>query len=249
MSVRKRCDEFGKAFAGSQRQIQYYVNEQPAILNRAIGEAFGRDMPARWVSPLMEERYKEYSDRSFLQVLGLGQYHVELRNFWPNGGPVWDALALVGPSQDVLLVEAKSHIPEIYAGKCAATAAESIRLINLSVSRTTKWFGVNPSINWLGRHSYVMDRSQREGYLYQSANRLAHLYFLREILGLKAWLANVCFTGDPHSPTSLQVWKSAIAHAKRSLGIGESPFVREVFLPASCATVHIGDMDSQMLNG
>lgn len=44
----ERCDATGRAFAGSQRQIQFYVNEQPALLNRAIEDAFGHHLPLRW---------------------------------------------------------------------------------------------------------------------------------------------------------------------------------------------------------
>ena len=62
-------------------------------------------------------------------------------------------------------------------------------LIQSSLARTKEWLGVSPDADWLGR-------------LYQSGNRLAYLYFLREIGKVDAFLANVYFTGDPHSPTT-----------------------------------------------
>jgi len=60
--------------------------------------------------------------------------------------------------------------------------------------------GVSPDADWLGR-------------LYQSANRLAYLYFLREIGKIDAFLANVYFTGDPYSPTTRQEWDEGIRTA------------------------------------
>ena len=39
------------------------------------------------------------------------------------------------------------------------------------------------------------------GPLYQFPNRLAHLYFFREIVKVPAWLVNVCYLDDPkHQP-------------------------------------------------
>jgi hypothetical protein len=68
--------------------------------------------------------------------------------------------------------------------------------------------------------------------LYQSANRIAHLYFFREILGIEAWLVNIYFTHDPHSPTTRSAWQSGIAQVKKSLGTAEVPHCADVFLPA-----------------
>jgi hypothetical protein len=40
------------------------------------------------------------------------------------------------------------------------------------------------------------------GRLYQSANRLAHLYWLLE-QGVKTWLVHLLFTDDSHGPTTV----------------------------------------------
>jgi len=55
--------------------------------------------------------------------------------------------------------------------------------------------------------------------VYQSANRLAYLHFLREIGKVDAVLANVYFTGDPHSPTTRQEWDKSIRGVNEQLGI------------------------------
>lgn len=55
----ERCDPSGRAFAGSQRQIQLYVNDQPELLSQAIERAVGQQLALKWVSPLEGYRYRE----------------------------------------------------------------------------------------------------------------------------------------------------------------------------------------------
>ena len=216
-----RCDDTGRAFAGSQRQIQFYVNEQPLVLNQAISDAFKTSFFLRWVSPLSSDGYREYWDSAFLKALGLPQHCKELNCFWPRGGPHWDALASVeNRTGGVLLVESKSHVPEIFGNGCGAEAASSVNKIEQAIAATKQWLHVSEQADW-------------RGSLYQSANRIAHLYFLTEILRIEAWLVNVYFTDDPHSPTSRATWQDGIANVKKSLGIGVVPHCADVFLPAS----------------
>jgi hypothetical protein len=113
-----RCDDAGRAYAGSQQQIQLYVNEHPLVLNQAISDAFKIPFSLRWVSPLSSDGYREYWDDDFLNALGLSQHCKKLNDFWPSGGPHWDALACVeNETGGVSLVEAKSHVPEIYGNR------------------------------------------------------------------------------------------------------------------------------------
>ena len=90
--------------------------------------------------------------------------------------------------EGVLLVEAMSYTEELYGGGCGATGTSLIK-IKAALQRTRRWLGVVDQVDWLGP-------------LYPGANRLAHLYFLREILGVPTWFVNVCFTGDPRRPTA-----------------------------------------------
>lgn len=73
------------------------------------------------------------------------------------------------------------------------------------------------------------------GKLYQSANRIAHMYFLRELLGLEAYMVNVCFTGDPRTPTTEKEWETAKADFAKHLGICDvaTPWLADVFLRAA----------------
>jgi hypothetical protein len=218
-----RTDITGRAHAGSQRQIQTYVNERTSELCRAVALALQPrkldEAEIRWVSPLAGEGYCEYRDEEFLEVIGAGHLVTKLREFWPRGGPCWDALARLDGGGCVL-VEAKSHIQEVYGNGCGAMGG-SRSLIRSSVGRTKDWIGARADADWLG-------------CLYQSANRLAHLFFLREIGKIEAFLANVYFAGDPHSPTTLQQWDVSRRVVSERLGMARPvPYCASVFLEAA----------------
>lgn len=88
------------------------------------------------------------------------------------------------------------------------------------------WFGVAEATVWTGFPN-------PEKCLYRYTNRLAHLYFFRAILGVPAFLVNVHFLGDPHSPTGLGAWQTAIGEIDKELGLHRMPrYSANVFLPA-----------------
>lgn len=215
-----RSDATGLAYAGSQRQIQMYINWRTSELSAAVSDALqtqGMNATSiQWVSPLEADNYSEHRDAEFLEKIGAGHLASKLKEFWPRGGPCWDALARVNGG-GCILVEAKSHVREVYGSGCGASD-DSLAVIVASLDRTKSWLGVRPDTNWLGP-------------LYQSANRLAHLYFLREIGKINAFLVNVYFVNDPHSPTTRQQWDEGIEIANSTLGIGsQTPFTGSVFL-------------------
>jgi hypothetical protein len=233
LADRKRVDGNGRAYAGSQRQIQTYVNQLPEALSAAVAQAFGAALPARsnvrWVSPLAAEHFIEYRDADFLHALGFPQHTDALSRFWPKGGPCWDALARIedgkGNPTGCILAEAKSHVPEFYSNDTRA-GANSLQLIKKSLGMAKNWFGVAETTVWTGF-------SNPDKCLYQYTNRLAHLYFFRAILGVPAFLVNVHFLGDWHSPTELGVWQTAIAEIHKELGIHHLPSCfANVFLSA-----------------
>jgi hypothetical protein len=181
----------------------------------------------RWVSPLASENFTEYRDERFLGVLGLERYSGELQEFWPKGGPCWDALGtLESPSGlGVVLVEAKSHGSEL-VGELKAKDPESLRKIGEALAETKKRrCGPNPD-------SYDWTRPY-----YQAANRLVFLHFLRS-RKVEAWLANVYFLNDPHfrdSPHSPDEWGPIIDNMKQALGLvgRDMPYTVNLFLEAS----------------
>lgn len=218
-----RTDITGRAYAGSQRQIQTYVNERTAELSRAVADALQPNklvaLAIRWVSPLAADKYSEYRDAEFLGILGAGHLAPKLREFWPPRGPCWDAVARLDGGGCVI-AEAKSHISEVYGNGCAASG-RSLSLIKSSIARTKECLGVRTDADWLGR-------------LYQSANRLAYLHFLREIAGIDAFLVNVYFTGDPHSATTRKDWDDGIRLFNDQLGLANRvPYSGSAFLQAA----------------
>jgi hypothetical protein len=103
---------------------------------------------------------------------------------------------------------------------CAATNEESLAMIKAALAETGRWLHVNQTPAWMGR-------------LYQSANRLAHLYFLRERCNVPTWLVNLCFTDDQrHGNTPVEQWTKGLADAKVRLGLQDTaiPHAADVLL-------------------
>ncbi len=219
----------GRARRGSQRQLQDYVNLQQPALDAAIFSVLPHSIQQNspqinWLSPLASDQFREYRDTEFLAVLGLHRYSSDLKRFWPERGPCWDGLAVLATTLPrslpvALLVEAKSHIREVYGDGCQAGEA-SRALIQKSMAAAKKWCGAGHDADWMGP-------------LYQSANRIAHLYFFHECLKCPCLLVNLYFVDDPYRPTSRAEWISALPLIRTELGLTQP--VRGVFqvlLPA-----------------
>ncbi len=209
-----------KATRGSQRWIQYFVNEDPGTLNQAIGLG-----PIDWRSPLKEDKYAEYRDSEFLARLGVKPTKLPLKSFWPDRGPQWDALGRAH-SGEVVLVEAKAHIGEIFSS-CDASP-KPLQLIQKSLNETAKA---------LGARKGAVDWSQ---IFYQYANRLAHARFLSALNAIPTCLVFLYFIGDPDmkGPETKREWQAASAVLHGVLGLrGPLPdYVKDVFLEVPNAT-------------
>lgn len=231
-----RVDLKGIAFKGSQLQTQLYVNAATSAVDAAVLTALGLSSAHQieWVSPIAPSEFAEFSDRRFLEALRRDELVHKLKEFWPRGGPRWDALAIVTQpdgSSGVLLAEGKSYPEEMIGGGAKASAASRAK-IAAAMAATQRRLGLPEDPEpWLGRY-------------YQFANRLAHMIWLRE-QGVPAWLVHLCFVDDPHAPTDEATWRSAIAPMHRELGLDESHLndVAEVFLPALHRTLLVPDSD------
>jgi hypothetical protein len=219
----RRCGAQAEdAFAarGSQRQTQLYVNQHVEDLHAAIVEALpeleGRTIA--WRSPLASDAFEELHDARFLQAVGHPELIEALEAFWPRGGPRWDALATVD-GDGVLLVEGKSYPGELLGGGCKASP-RSLPAIEGALGWTRGRLGVDPAKVWTGP-------------LYQSANRMAFLTWLRWH-GVRAWLVHLLFSGDPIRPTTAAEWEVAMDAADETLGVAEIevPGATHVVLPA-----------------
>lgn len=210
-----------EADKGSQKWIQELVNQKPDLLNNQIKRIlnFPKEENIEWLSPLKEDAYSEYCDQSFLDLLGVKLKKIPLSSFWPRQGPHWDALGKSSHGK-LLLVEAKSHIPELLS-TMRAKDEKSIKRILGSLEKTRLFLNANPDISW--SHPF-----------YQYTNRLAHLYLLRQN-ELPAYLVLVYFINDieMNGPTKAEQWEGAKELLHSYLGIGShklQQFITDVFI-------------------
>ncbi|MCK4607236.1 MAG: hypothetical protein KAU35_08080 [candidate division Zixibacteria bacterium] len=209
-----------KAIKGSQHWLQELVNRRPDLLEDALRprlQLSNNDI-FNWLSPLETDGYAEYRDEAFLERLSIHLEKRSLGSFWPPGGPVWDGLGITSRG-DVILVEAKAHIPEL-ASSCKAKP-QSLTLIQNSLAEVAKIYGAPATSDW----------SQ---YYYQYANRLAHLHFLRQLNGICAWLVFLYFVNahDMNGPRLIKEWQPVIEAVHAHLGVNREqlePHVIDVF--------------------
>jgi len=155
------------------------------------------------------------------------ELHPTLRDYWPARGPRWDALAVAfsfaGEALGPVMVEAKSHVPEMYDRKGCRAEGSRREDIAAALAATRKWLGAPASAEamWMGA-------------LYQSAHRLAHLRLFRQQLGECAWLVNLYFVHDRHAYTTRRECNEALSTAEHRLGLAgrDVPGLARVFLEA-----------------
>lgn len=212
-----------KATKGSQHWLQELVNHNPELLAQALRPRLGLDPidAITWLSPLETDSYAEYRDRAFLEKLSVHLDKRSLESFWPSGGPQWDALATTSRG-DMLLIEAKAHTLELHS-RCGARQG-SLHLIQRSLGETGQFFGAQ-TYSWLAPY-------------YQYANRLAHLYLLRQLNGLPTWLVLLYLVNDQEmaGPTSVEAWRTALTAVHTHLNISPhklAPFVIDLFVDVS----------------
>ena len=191
------------------------VNDYPDRLNNAVKEVLHlpEDVPVQWLSPLRDDQYAEYSDQDFINHLGTVLNQRPLDPFWPDGGPEWDALGRTG-RDELLLVEAKAHIREVVSSPTGAQGGGLDDIIT-SLQETQAFFNADMRIDWSRN-------------FYQFANRLAHLYLLRDQNKLPAFLVMIYFVGDPYmqGPTTKEEWQGAIKLLKQFLRVDGNPFMQ-----------------------
>lgn len=194
--------------------MRVVANECSDVFNYAIADLFGWDKRDRieWLSPIASDKYAEYYDQEFLERLGILRLKVPLSTFWPPSGPRWDGLAKTG-SGKFLLVEAKAYIEEAVDYRSRATDPNSIGKIRKALKRAQIAFRVNPDARW-------------DSPFYQYANRLAHLYFMRQLNGLDAYLLFLYFADAPDvpEPSTAEQWRGAERVMKKCLGLTHHPF-------------------------
>ena len=206
---------------GSQRWLQIAVNRCPDVINKAVIDALKLppDEGIEWLSPLETDTppFKEYRDAEFLGRLRVPLTKTPLEDFWPERGPAWDGLART-KSDRCLLIEAKANIPEFDSAPSAASS-RSLEKIRQALDDTKKSLSVRQPVDWTK-------------CFYQYANRLAHLYLLKDLNEIDAALVFVYFVGDTtvpgRKPVSREGWEAAIDLAHHHLGVRpNAPWMRE----------------------
>ena len=219
----------GKANKGSRKWLQILINDRPGLLNREIAEQ--SPVPAEeiyWLSPLRTDNYREYYDQPFIDRLEIKLGKRNLGSFWPPSGPRWDGLGKTDREQ-ILLVEAKSHTKELISTLSAKSPCSQSQ-IRSSIGETQKLIGSSSesSVDWTVG-------------VYQFANRLSHLYLLRKLNSLDAYLVLLYFLNDHEmqardtfAPEVASEWASVIAYQERIMGIRQrhplSGYIIHVFI-------------------
>ncbi len=200
-----------RANRGSQKWIQVLVNQAPHLLDRAIARHLNLSPTDKivWLSPLAQDAYAEYRDEMFLSKIEARAEAAPLSGFWPTRGPQWDALGQTSRGEP-LLIEAKAHIPELLSPPTQATG-RSLRVIRTSLDRVKRAVGSRVAADW-------------SGVYYQYTNRLAHLYFLRSLNRVPAYLVFVYLLNDAdmQGPKTAEEWAGAIRLVHAHLGVDEA---------------------------
>lgn len=212
-----------RAARGSQKWLQQAIEHECHTLIMPIAKRLGVAADTIcWLSPLPHDNFAEYYDAAFVERLGVELPHRALAEFWPTRGPHWDGLGKTERG-DLLLVEANAQIAEMVSPPSSAKAETSVERIRASLAETKRHLRVPDDVDWAATY-------------YQYTNRLAHLYLLRELNGLPAWLVFVHFVGDAQmaGPSTAAIWEEAIADMRSALKLPRdhalSPYVIDVFV-------------------
>jgi hypothetical protein len=202
----------------SERCLRVVVNDYSQLLNARITKALGwsQSESISWLSPLREDGYAEYYDQDFLNRLGLTKLPKPLTTFWPRSGPRWDALAKTANGR-VVLVEAKAYVEESVDFASRASSPESLVQINRALAEAKEGFGARYEAPWASP-------------FYQTANRLAHLYFLHRENGVDA-VSLLCQCVRCARACTVENWEGAIRLTNKCLG-----------LPAHLLEQHVGHL-------
>lgn len=221
----------------SKRWMQAAVRDHHEALNARVRAAFNwpKAEAIEWRSPLASDGYAEYQDQCFLDRLAVPPLRVPLDSFWPQKGPCWDGLARTSSGR-FLLVEAKAHIGEGLPDASSASSERSIDLINRSLSKAKIAFRASEKAAW-------------PAPFYQYANRLAHLYFMRELNGLDAYLLFLYFADAPDTSererTNACEWCGARRVFNAALGLAaDHPYravVQTIIWPVPEMLASVGD--------
>ena len=115
---------------------------------------------------------------------------------------------------------------EVVSVPWASPVSVWMALIDSAIQEVQSYLGIYSAVDWTQ-------------VLYQYANRVAHLYFLRQVSQIPAYLVFLYFLGDKEmeGPETIGEWKSALKVGKGILGLGDrnklSKYMVDVFIDVS----------------
>ncbi len=209
---------------GSQKDLQLVANQYQDLFNQELSKIMNKSIKLEWLSPLKDDEYAEYVDQDFINRLGINSKIIKpLKEFWPNNGAHWDGLAK--GNETIFLMEAKAHISEQMIETTGASSEKSIALIEKSLEDTKTFLNVKSDVSWC-----------KDNY-YQYANRIAHLYYLREINKIDAHLLFIYFLNDKTVTGKAETkedWEKAINEVYKNLKLEKtnklSDFILHIFI-------------------
>jgi len=182
----------------SEFWLRKLINDNTDLLNDYLinNQIVHENESIEWLSPIIKDDFAEYYDEEFLDRLEIfkNKLQIPLREFWPKSGPRWDGLGRTNTNK-CFLIEAKAHIEEAVDYSTGATSELSIDLINNSIDKARKFYSDSKMSYW-------------QKPFYQYANRLAHLYYLKELNQVNAYLIFIYFCNAPDvdKPTNKDEW-------------------------------------------
>jgi hypothetical protein len=182
----------------SELWLRKLINNNSDLLNDYLinNQIIHKSESIEWLSPIAKDDFAEYYDEEFMDRLNINKntLQIPLRDFWPKSGPRWDGLGRTNTNK-YFLIEAKAYIEESVDYSTGATSELSIDLINTSISNTKSYYSNSKKAYW-------------HMPFYQYANRLAHLYYLKELNQLNAYLIFIYFCNAPDvdRPTNKDEW-------------------------------------------
>jgi hypothetical protein len=194
----------------SEHWLRVAVNYHTNTLNSLISQTFGWSLEEQieWVSPIAADSFAEYYDQSFIDRLGIANLAVPLDVFWSAGGPRWDGLAKTASGKRIV-VEAKAYIEEAVHHGTRASDPGARKRIEERLAEARDAFKANS------------DPKRWMTPFYQYTNRLAHLYFLRHLNNIDAYLLFIYFSNAPDvpSPCTAGEWRGAERLISKCLGL------------------------------
>lgn len=197
------------ARAGSQRWLQIAVTHKPEVLREALiaSGAITSDEDVKWTAPLASEGFTEPRDGEALRKAGISQLPFRsLADFWPQRGPVWDAVARVGDVAS-LFVEAKANVREA-ASPPSKASPKSLEKIQAALQEARGFYAPESTADW-------------HGVFYQYANRLAHHYLLCQLNRRESRLVFLYFLNaqDVRGPATIAEWEAVTSLIHAALGL------------------------------